>query len=435
MLEKNEISELILGAGIAGLSCSYHLNEHSLKPIIIEKENRYGGLCDNFSVKGFRFDRFVHFTFADKKHTRDILEKNIEMYLHRPEASNYSKGFCMRHPLQNNLFNLPVDEKVRIIESFIEPKIMAIKDIENYEQWLKYQYGDYFAENYPMKYTRKYWTLEAEDMEVKWVGNRMSQPTLSEVLKGAIAKNKDNNFYTNEMRYPKKGGFKSILKEIVKKSNITLNTEIKVINLKASTVTTDKGDVYKYRHLFSSLPLPLMISMIKDAPESVKEASKKLFATSGYLVCFGFNKDNIPKKLWSYIYDEDILASRIWSPSLKSSDNAPYGKSSLVAEVFESKEKLLNMTKEEILEKTRSQLIGMGLFTLEDIEVEFVKYEPYANVIFNHDIYHNREIVKKFLNKFNVSLIGRFGEWDYFWSNQSFESGERAANKYVSGAT
>jgi hypothetical protein len=35
----------------------------------------------------------------------------------------------------------------------------------------------------------------------------------------------------------------------------------------------------------------------------------------------------------------------------------------------------------------------------------------------------NRQIVIDYLNSMNIKSIGRFGEWDYLWSNQSFMSG------------
>ena len=55
---------VILGAGIAGLGASYALYNRSEKSVIFEKDSTYGGLCGNFTIDGFRFDRFVHFTFS-----------------------------------------------------------------------------------------------------------------------------------------------------------------------------------------------------------------------------------------------------------------------------------------------------------------------------------------------------------------------------------
>ena len=52
---------LILGAGISGLGAAYKLSCNGQQTVVLEKDTTYGGLCGNFTIDGFRFDRFVHF--------------------------------------------------------------------------------------------------------------------------------------------------------------------------------------------------------------------------------------------------------------------------------------------------------------------------------------------------------------------------------------
>ena len=54
----------ILGAGISGLVAGYTLFQEENNLIILAKDSDYGGLGDNFTIEGFRFDRFVHFSFT-----------------------------------------------------------------------------------------------------------------------------------------------------------------------------------------------------------------------------------------------------------------------------------------------------------------------------------------------------------------------------------
>ena len=60
----------------------------------------------------------------------------------------------------------------------------------------------------------------------------------------------------------------------------------------------------------------------------------RLHCTCGYQISVGLKTKNIPPYLWWYIYDEDILPARVYSPSLKSPDNVPEGCSSLQMEVY-----------------------------------------------------------------------------------------------------
>ena len=71
------------------------------------------------------------------------------------------------------------------------------------------------------------------------------------------------------------------------------------------------------------------------------------------------------------------------------------------------------------------------MFEKEDVIVKDKRSEKYANVIFDHYIYENRKIVLDFLEKKDIISVGRFGEWDYFWSDQSLLSGRDGARKLI----
>lgn len=440
---------VILGSGIAGISAGYHLEKEGESVVIYEKNNDWGGLCGNFTIDGFRFDKFVHFSFAPDEYTADIFSKSSEMFEHIPFPSNYYNGIWIRHPAQNNLAPLPADEKTDIIYDFVKRTEKPVEEIKDYGEWLRVQYGNYFAENFPFKYTRKYWGVEPEELETKWVGQRMYTPDLKQVLQGAFETQDECFYYSKFMKYPKKGGFRSILNNCRKGLDIHFNKEVVKINPQEQTVTFKDGTITKYSRLISSLPLPEIVKMIDGIPEEVKEAGQKLMHTSGYMVSLGFKRPDVAKHLWFYIYDEDILPARVYSPNLKSADNVPEGCSSLQAEIFFansgaqdncpplargpksviSRRGFFNpqTPPEIILEKTIKSLISMGLFKEEEIVVKDIRFEKYANVIFDKYIYKNREIVLDYLNKVGIESIGRFGKWEYFWTHQAFDDGRKVS--------
>jgi protoporphyrinogen oxidase len=418
---------IILGGGISGIASSYELKNNNINSIILEKNSSWGGLLDNFSVEGFRFDKFIHLSFAKDKYVNDIFYRT-PFLKHKPLSSNYYKGLWLKHPAQNNLYPLSSEEKQNILNDFKKRKNLPI---HNYEDWLRVQYGDYFTENFPMVYTEKYWTVKAKDLETKWVANRMYKPSIEEIENGCKTDLTPNTYYANEMRYPKKGGYKSFLKPMIQNLDIRTNSNINRIDFKTKKLTLVGGKEYHFDNLINSIPLPEVCKLITDIPIEVLEASKKLNFTSGYLVSLGFNKPDVMKKLWFYIYDKEISASRVYSPSIKSSDNAPKGCSSLQAEIYFNKGKKSHMADQEVLDQTIKDLINIGVFKKEDLIVKDVRSEKYANVIFDHQIYSNRKIVLDYLEDNNVISIGRFGEWDYLWSDQSMLSGRNGALKLI----
>lgn len=415
-------NNVILGAGIAGISAAYHLKQKGENSVIFEKDNDWGGLCGFFEIDGFRFDRFVHFTFAKDEKIAELFAKSSPLYAHPPVSYNYWRGCWLKHPAQNNLAPLPIEEKVKIIDSFVNRPHKDVAEISDYAEWLRVQYGDYFAENFPFAYTRKYWGVEAKQLETKWVGNRLHVSPLPEVLRGAFAEQQENFYYTKFMNYPKKGGFRSIMNECRKGLDIRLNKKAVRIDTAAKQVEFADGTVENYDNLISSLPLPEIIKMISDVPENVQNAAKQLRWTCGYQVSLGFNRPDVAKYLWFYIYDEDVPPARVYSPNLKSPDNAPEGCSSLQAEIFFANGAKV-VDKNIILQKTVEKLKEICQFNDSDVVVKDIRFEPYANIIFTPEIYESRKVVREWLQAQGIKTIGRFGEWDYLWSHQAFESG------------
>ena len=424
------MKNIILGAGIAGIAAAYELKQNDIDSIILEKNNSWGGLLDNFEINGFRFDKFVHFSFAKSDYVNDIFYKT-PFIKHKPLSSNYYKGTWLKHPAQNNLYPLNKDEQDKILHDFKARKESSVSEISNYEEWLRIQYGDYFAENFPMIYTKKYWTVNAKDLETKWVGKRMYKPSIEEIENGCNTDVTPNTYYTKEMRYPKQGGYKSFLKPMIKGLTIKTNSKVEYIDLCKKKVSLTNKQTYNFENLISSLPLTEICKLIINVPNEVLNASKKLNYTSGYLISLGFNKPDIANKLWFYIYDQDILPARVYSPSLKSPNNAPKGCSSMQAEIYFNKGVKLDKTDSDILEETVVKFVEMGLFKHEDLIVKDIRSEKYANVIFDHNIYKNRQIVLDYLSKNNIISVGRFGEWEYFWSDQSMLSGRDGAREII----
>lgn len=422
---------LVLGGGPAGLSAAYSLRQKGICAAVYDKNERPGGLCRSFHIAGYTFDTFAHVNFCKEEYVMSMLEGKTDYLIHQPEAYNYSSGTWIRNPVQNNLLPLDTEEKIRIIKSFIERK----QDLfpENYAEWLEKQYGAYFAQNYPAKYTRKYWTVEPELLETKWVEGRMYTPTIDEVLKGAMCSEVPNVHYSKEIHYPQTGGFEAFLKPF-SDGNFYGCKELCKLNVEEKTAVFTDGEKVSYEKLLSTIPIDVLVQTVSgmDVPEHIKQAVQDLDYTSGIMVSIGLKKQHRSPALWFYIYDEDIYPARVYCPNIKSPDNVPQGASALQAEIYFSKRKPLTKSLDEIKEHTIRQLVGMGLFELEDIAVTDVRMEKYANIMFTEKIYTAREAIHTYLDKLGIYYAGRFGEWDYLWLGQSILSGKKAAERIMS---
>ena len=418
---------IILGAGISGLGAAYSLRQKGETPLVLEKDETYGGLCGCFTIDGFTFDRFVHLSFAKDERVLNIFNTSAKRIItHIPNPYNIYNRKWIKHPAQNNLYPLSAEEKSLIINDFLSrPNNVETDKIDNYEQWLRIQFGNYFAEHFPMKYTKKYWMCEAKELETRWVGQRIYQPSVEEVIKGSQTADTPVTYYAKEMRYPASGGYRQFFSLLAEGTDIRYGKEVMNIDTTKKTVKTSDNTTYHFTRLISTLPLNLYPSLMPGMPEDIKTAARMLKATSGYHVSIALKTKDIPPYLWWYIYDEDILAARVYSPSLKSPNNAPEGCSSLQMEVYCAENAF---TKQELKERTVGKLIEIGIIKEEDILFTHIGFEAYANVIFDKNIYVCREKVRKYLISQGIEPIGRFGEWGYLWSDQSLLSGLNVDN-------
>jgi hypothetical protein len=101
------------------------------------------------------------------------------------------------------------------------------------------------------------------------------------------------------------------------------------------------------------------------------------------------------------------------------------------AEVYFSKKYLpLAGRPEDFLQPTIRDLKRCGILR-EDDEIVFtdVKLCEYANVIFDHDRTDALRTVHGYLDDIAVRHCGRYGDWGYMWTDESYKSGEVAATR------
>lgn len=417
------ISHLILGAGVAGLGAAHQFQLDGRSAVIFEARARAGGLLDNFTIDGFTFDQAVHLSFASEPEVRAVFDRT-PYFTHAPEALCWDAGQWLRHPTQNNMHPLAANEKIELIAGLVDAPQGRV---HSYEDWLVQQYGRPIAERWPLPYTEKYWTLPARELGTDWIGQRVRKADLREVLQGAFTTEKPNHFYAKEMRYPQSGGYRAFIDPLIEQSDIRYGKRAVAIDPAERLVTFADGDVVHYETLVSTVPLPLLVDMLPDVPAPVRADATTLFATVVDLISVGFNRPDVSPALWFYIYDRDVLAARAYSPDRKSGNNVPAGCSALQFEIYSSPRNPQQHSPETMKANTLRALSAMGLATAADIVLVDHRRLPYGNVVFDLGMEGRRDAVLAHVRGRGLHPAGRFGEWDYLWSNQSLMSGMAAA--------
>ena len=416
---------------MAGFGAASHLHGKDIRPVVYDKNSYYGGHTASFRDKNdFLFDQGPHISFTKDARIQNLLAQHVDQKYEALQVTlnNYWRGLRLTHPVQLHLNGLPKDLIVEIVADFVKEHGVERK-IQNYEDWLIASYGKKFAELFPMQYTRKYHLTSADNMSTEWLGPRMYRPSLEEMLKGALAPWAPDVHYITNFRYPTNGGFVSYLRSFPAIADLRLNHDLVAIDPRQKELRFSNGFRTRYDALVSSVALPDLVPMIAGAPQDVIDASRRLACSTCVLVNVGVNRSDLSDAQITYFYDQDICFTRLSFPHMLSATNAPSGCGSIQAEVyFSSKYRPLTQSPEDLIDPVIADLRRTG--TLRDDDAIVSRHATmvrYANVIFDLERAAALETVHGYLKEIGINYCGRYGDWGYMWTDESYISGERAA--------
>lgn len=428
---------VVIGSGMAGFGAATRIAAEGTRPVVYDQNAYYGGHTASFrDDKGFLFDLGPHISFTKDERVQKFLAANVsdDYEALQVNLNNYWRGYWLTHPVQLHLHGLPPELIVEIVGDFVAELQRGERPINNYEDWLVASYGRKFAETFPMQYGRKYHLTTASNMSTDWLGPRMYRPTLAELLRGALAPWTPDRHYISHFRYPREGGFYSYLSPLPATAELKLGQKITGVDLKRRSLGLANGSAVGFDALVSSVPLPDLIPLIKGAPDDVRAAASKLACSTCVLVNIGVNRADLSPAHMSYFYDDDMPFTRLSFPHMLAASNVPPGCGSIQAEVYFSKKyRPLTGSPNAWIEPVIDGLRRSGILREDDkVLTRHTKLIEYANVIFDLDRKAAIETVHGYLDDVGIAYCGRYGDWGYMWTDESFISGERAAERALS---
>jgi protoporphyrinogen oxidase len=440
----------ILGAGLSGLSSSYHLGH--ARCIIFEQKSHAGGHSFTHNTQSCMWDEGPHVSFTENDYVRKLFEESVNNDFNEFPAliSNYYQGHWIPHPAQSNLFAVPKNIRESCWKDFVIARNSVYTDSpKNYHQWLIQAFGHQFTRIFSEPYTKKYWTMTSADMSTDWIGNRVFYPNIKDVFNGLTSQGKELNHYVKNVRYPKNGGYFSYANKMLEGANIKFNHEVEKIDLSQKKILFKNGSEYIYDKLISTIPLPLFVGLA-GAPKVILDAADKLNCTSVLLVNVVATHQTKKPYHWTYVYDEKKLSTRINCLELLSRNSVPEGKTGIQVEVYESRHSPLRYSEDEVAEIVCNELIEMGF--IDKVESCHTMHIKYANIIFDLQRRNSQDLIFSWLENFglirdqedldpmtrwsknsetvnhgDLMLAGRFGQWKYFWSDDCILRGHQIA--------
>ena len=395
---------VILGAGVTGLAAGMDNNS-----VILEKENRVGGVVKTHKFGDYWFDNTVHFLLIKDK------VKRIEPLLH--DILDHStlvvwvetKEGRVRYPFQLNIGGLNEEVHGKCLHDFLnKPK----GDPENYEQFLVNTFGKAMCDIFFFPYNNKSWKFPLDEMTASGQVWNIHQPTTREIINGIVNPNITRGNFNTQGYYPvppKESihrGMEIVPIKMAKKCNVYLSRLVTKIDIEMNRVLTNGFWIY-YDNLFSTIPLPALMNMC-NTPDSLKKDVAKLKWNKMVSIGISIEGERPDKGHYCYYADPDIPFNKLTYMHEFDKYSAPPEGYGILLEVKDDGDTgqiladSINALKELDILNKNNKMIDANVWTVDPAYVVFTKDTPR---IIND--------CKEFLYKHNITSSGRYGKWEY----------------------
>lgn len=428
---------LVIGAGLAGLSCALHAlrADPERDVFIVEAADHVGGKAMSEQFEGFTFDvtgHWLHLRDPDMRALAIELCGDEHFLRIRRLSRIWSHGVYTRYPYQANTWGLPPEVIKECVMGAIEadrrrPETTALEDEpHNFADWIRYYFGEGIAEHFMIPYNAKLWGVPADQITSRWCQRFVPRPSLDDIVAGAVGCNEKAMGYNAEFLYPRTGGIQTLseaLADAVGRARIALADGVVSVDPKARVVTLASGRRIGYRHLVSTMQLPRLVDAIEAVPDDVREARGKLRGNEVRYLNVGVQGPLGQPDHWIYVPELDWPFYRVGSFSNANPAMAPEGHSALYIEMSDRDTPL-----DELRPIIGKGLVAMGLIDTPD-RVMFMHERRIANayVIYDFDYHDCRDAVHAWLRAQGIASIGRYGDWNYSSMEDALIDGRTAA--------
>jgi protoporphyrinogen oxidase len=444
-------TNLVLGAGPAGLTAGYLLGKAGRHAIVLEAEDQVGGIAKTVERNGYRFDLGGH-RFFTKSVEVDTLWHEVlgDEFLLRPRMSRiYWNNRYLDYPLRGPdvVRKLGPVELVRCVASYLRAAARRNKVDDSLEDWVSNRFGRRLFELFFKSYTEKVWGVPTSEIRAEWAAQRIKGLSFFSAAKAAFFGNRGNKVKSliSEFNYPRFGpgqmwdAMTAAIRE--QGGEVRLEQRVEGLELEGGRVvsvsTTDQTFVQP-ETIISSLPLREVVEMTSPPPpQEVLDAARGLRYRDFLTVALVVDGADLFPDNWIYIHEPSVRVGRIqnfrsWSPwMVPDPDKACVG-----LEYFcFAGDDLWTMTDDDLVALASDELERLQLSPKEKVERGYAIRVPKAYPIYDADYAERVATIRRWLDGIeNLQQVGRNGLHRYNNSDHSMLTAMRAVDNLLAGS-
>jgi len=433
---------LILGAGPAGIGAGFRLKEQGIPSWAICEEKSYvGGLSTSFrDESGFTWDIGGHVIFSRYEYFSRMLGKILknDYYRHTRKSSVWTPAGLVDYPFQNNISQLHREDYLKCLGDLVSARERQPR-MKNFRDWTDYTFGKEICRQFILPFNRNMWQTEPEKMDFGWADKTVAKPDAKELFRQYITGREIKPAgYNRSFLYPKNGGTGALWRKFLPEIGTHLNYNLKAVSVDPDlrSVKFSDGSEICYDALISTVPLNLLVKMIRRKPEKISRDAKQLAWNSGIVTGLGIRGNPAEDFSWIYFGAKGVPFFRVSLYSGYSPSNAPSGTFSILAELSLPAGKKVDMNAKT--RQTVAGLVNSGIIRdKRKIISRFNFYSEYFYPVPTLSRDSALSGIQEYLMRQELFSRGRFGAWKYELSSmdQSFMMGKEAVDRIVCGTT
>lgn len=408
----------IIGAGASGLSLALLLDGDV---IVFEAADDPGGHCRAMIMEGFTFDEGPHIMFSKDEAVLDFMIKSLGGNVHQSRRNNRVciDGSFIKYPIENDLAGLPDDLRNQCLLDFLfnDHKALA-QNPANLDEWFLGNFGQGLTDLYFRPYNEKTWNVALADLSMTW-SERIPQPPPQDVVKGALGMSTEGYLHQLYYHYPLTGGYEALTSAwagLLSPETLRLASAVREIipGPDGVEVVTDQARE-RFDRVVCTAPLPSMLTMVPDPPDSVRASVDSLQFNPLAAVTLGYRGEDPHQFTAVYFPDPAFLVNRISAPCIFSPHNGPPGCYSIQAEITDTMGGAsMALSDDELVDHVHQGLVRYGLVSeAHPMVFSHVQRLEYAYVVYTVDYEAHVEVVRAWAESQGVFIHGRFGAFEY----------------------